>query len=274
MSINIFLENILKKISKTFREKSNSGSYNFELDEINNEDALIKDVDKIEVENNIGDNEINKCKINKKFSTVDEYSKFIEKKCKEKISLFNFDIQVWYKFNQYSLSKFTKERINDFEEIFYEVIQEMQNYFDENNISMLTRWFDNNFLKNDISFIIRYCENLLRYNNENKRLLSYEKFKDINLLRIYLDNKFENIINKRLNEISSNIPEMLFDLEIDDYDIKENTFDIKNLEKQKLIDELNEDIANTSDNIILEENLIVDTKELENLIDDIDNFEI
>lgn len=49
----------------------------------------------------------------------------------KKISLSNIDVEVWYKFNKYDLSKFTKERIEEYEVILYEAIQYMQNYFNK-----------------------------------------------------------------------------------------------------------------------------------------------
>ena len=189
---NIFFERILSKFKGIFN-KSNENDYS-KVIVIEREDKKILDgsVNKIEnikdeIKNDIADHN----KINKKYSTVDDYVKFIKEECEKKISLSNIDVEVWYKFNKYDLSKFTKERIEEYEVILYEAIQYMQNYFNEKNIS----WFkeEKNYrdkISSDISFVIRYSENLIRRKYENKRMLSYEKFKDINKLEKYLDSKF------------------------------------------------------------------------------------
>lgn len=186
----------------------------------------------------------------------------------------NIDVEVWYKFNKYDLSKFTKERIEEYEVILYEAIQYMQNYFNEKNIS----WFkeEKNYkdkISSDISFVIRYSENLIRRKYENKRMLSYEKFKDINKLEKYLDSKFKNIINARANEISSNIPDALFDLDIDDVILNEDTFNIESMNKYSIASEIDKLSINKEKDIKVEE-ILVDSKELESILSDIDDFEI
>lgn len=272
---NIFFERILSKFKGIFN-KSNENDYS-KVIVIEREDKKILDgsVNKIEnikdeIKNDIADHN----KINKKYSTVDDYVKFIKEECEKKISLSNIDVEVWYKFNKYDLSKFTKERIEEYEVILYEAIQYMQNYFNEKNIS----WFkeEKNYkdkISSDISFVIRYSENLIRRKYENKRMLSYEKFKDINKLEKYLDSKFKNIINARANEISSNIPDALFDLDIDDVILNEDTFNIESMNKYSIASEIDKLSINKEKDIKVEE-ILVDSKELESILSDIDDFEI
>ena len=142
---------------------------------------LNESVNKIEhIEDSIKNDVNNYNNINKEYLILDDYVIFIKEE-NEKNTLSNIDVQVWYKFNKYDLSKFTKDRIEEYEAILNKAIQYMQNYFNEKNIS----WFKDgkNYkdkISNDISFVIRYSENLLRRKYENKRVLSYEKFKNIN----------------------------------------------------------------------------------------------
>ena len=147
---------------------------------------LNESVNKIEhIEDSIKNDVNNYNNINKEYLILDDYVIFIKEE-NEKNTLSNIDVQVWYKFNKYDLSKFTKDRIEEYEAILNKAIQYMQNYFNEKNIS----WFKDgkNYkdkISNDISFVIRYSENLLRRKYENKRVLSYEKFKNINKLEKY-----------------------------------------------------------------------------------------
>ena len=172
------------------------------------------------------------------------------------------------------MSKFTKDRIEEYEAILNKAIQYMQNYFNEKNIS----WFKDgkNYkdkISNDISFVIRYSENLLRRKYENKRVLSYEKFKNINKLEKYLDNKFKDIISVRVSEIISNIPDDLFNLDIDDVILNENKFNIESMNKYSITSEVDKVLIDKEKDIEVEA-ILVDSKELDSILSDIENFDI
>lgn len=266
MNINLFIKNILDKLKKDFFNKNK---------EIVKEELIdILDEEKNQIDTN------NKSplerKINIEFSNIDEYINFLKEKLQQNICMSSIDIHIWNKFNIYTLSKFTKERIDEYEEMFYSIIEASEEYCKKNNISIFNRWFNNdkarNMMKNDISFLIRYDENLLR-RKYNKKSLSYDKFIDFGLLKEYLDKEFESLINERLNNISSNIPSTLFDIELEDFEFKEDNFYIENetrkMNIKKAVDNSKED---KSCLINIEEN--INNKDLDSIIKDIDDFEI
>lgn len=272
---NIFFKRILSKFKGIFNNGKGNDYSKVIVIEREDEKFSNESVNRIEhikdsTKNDVADHN----NINKKYLTVDDYVMIIKEKCEKKIALSNIDVQIWYRFNKYDLSKFTKERIEEYEAILCEVIQYMQDYFNEKNIS----WFEdgNNCkdkISNDISFVIRYSENLLRRKYENKRVLSYEKFKDINKLEKYLDNKFKHIINARTNEVISNIPDELFELDIDDVILNENTFNIESMNKHSITSEEEKVAINKEKDIKIEE-ILIDNKELDSILSDIENFEI
>lgn len=264
MSINIFIKNIFNK----FKGNLNKNIYN----EVKNRDILTDDIKKIEIINS----DINEYKENKKISATNNYYDFVKQSYKDGINLSKIDIQLWYKFNKYNLSQFTKQRMEEYENILCEVMQQMQEYYKENNISLLNHWFENSNknIENDISFVIRYSENLLRNKFSYKRMLSYDKFENINSLKLYLDNKFDHIINMRINEIESNIPDILFDLDIDDIELKHNTFNIESISNSSKLDLEGNFKKQQKEVIELDEDLFIDDDDLDKLIEDIDNFEI
>ena len=235
---------------------------------------LNESVNKIEhIEDSIKNDVNNYNNINKEYLILDDYVIFIKEE-NEKNTLSNIDVQVWYKFNKYDLSKFTKDRIEEYEAILNKAIQYMQNYFNEKNIS----WFKDgkNYkdkISNDISFVIRYSENLLRRKYENKRVLSYEMFKNINKLEKYLDNKFKDIISVRVSEIISNIPDDLFNLDIDDVILNENKFNIESMNKYSITSEVDKVLIDKEKDIEVEA-ILVDSKELDSILSDIENFDI
>lgn len=275
MKGNIFVKNILSKFKSIFNKDNRSNYSEVQVVEKKKEEISAETVKKIEsIKEEIKNDVVDYNKIYIKFTILDDYVKFIKEKCEEKINLSNIDVQVWYKFNKYDLSKFTKERIEEFEEILYEVIQHMQDYFNKKNIS----WFEEeinykNKISNDISFIIRYSENLIRSKYQNKRMLSYEKFENIDSLKIYLDEKFENIINARTNGFISNIPDNLFDLDIEEVILNENTFNIEPMNKYTSVSKIEKVSIEKEKDIKIEE-ILVDSKELDSILNDIDDFEI
>lgn len=215
-------------------------------------------------------------KINIELSTLDEYITFIIQKNQQGVRLSNISSQIWNKFNRYAISKYSKDRIKEYEEILYEVIDNIQNYHQEKK----SLWFeeDSNIkfkIHNDISFAIRYSENLIRIKHGNKRILSYDKLTNIDELRKYLDIKFETVINKRINDISLNIPDSLFELDVDDIQLKENTFDIDSLNKNDA-KKVECSITDRKENEILkiDDDLFISNKELDRIIKEIDDFEI
>lgn len=268
MSINIFIKNIFDKFKEILNKNGNN--------EVKNRKILTDNIKKIEIIDEKTNNDTNECKENKKNFIIDNHYDFVKESFKDGINLSEVDINVWYEFNRYNLSQFTRERMEEYENILYEVMKQMQEYYEENNILLFNHWFENNNknIENDISFIIRYSENLLRNKFNYKRMLSYDKFQNITSLKLYFDNKFDYIINMRINEIESNIPEMLFDLDIEDIELKHNTVDIESISnnlKNNLDDNLNKQ---HKEFLEVDENLFIDDEELDKLIEDIDNFEI
>lgn len=274
MKNNIFVKNILDKLKNVFNNENKKNYSEVIISEKNEKESLnefenVVESKKEEIENNVIYNNMNL-----KLLTIDECVKFIKEECKDKMDLLHIYLDVWYKFNKYPLSKFTRDRLEEYEDILCQAIQNMQNYFNEENIS----WFKEagnykELISNDISFIIRYSENLIRIKYENRRMLSYQKFKDIDKLEKYLDNKFKNIINTRIHEISSTIPDSLFDLDIEDIIINEDTFDIESMNKARDTSKIEQVLINKEKNIKVED-IFVDSKELDSILNDIDGFEI
>lgn len=278
MNICRLVINLVKKIKYIFILKilKNNNKY---IDKI---DGVVCNKDKCEEYYGNNQDEIkhnvNTYKLNMNFSKIEEYIDFLENELKKGISLLNIHIDIWNKFNRYNFSKFTTEKMDEFERLFYLVLEQFQYYCDENNILLINRWGNEkenrkSKIVNDISFLVRYSENLLRYKYNYKRFLTYEKLQNIEYIKIYLDNKFKSIICKRENEIIFSTPNVILDLSIEESDLIDSiTLDsIKNLEnKQNLIKESNSNdyfLKINSDNIY-------DNKELNRIIDDIDDFDI
>jgi hypothetical protein len=128
--------------------------------------------------------DISPYKVNIHFSKVEEYIDFLESELHKNVCLANISIEIWNKLNKYNYSKLTREKMDEFEKLFYLVLEEFQYYFNENNMSLINRWVNKREsrkfkISNDISFLIRYSENLLRYKYNFKRLLTYEKLQNI-----------------------------------------------------------------------------------------------
>ncbi|NFH70748.1 hypothetical protein FDC35_16045 [Clostridium botulinum] len=272
MSIIKIVKNISNYIKKIIfsDDKLVSNKENFEK---NNEvNKIVNEIDsskKISIINT---------KINIKFSRIDEYILFLDNKFKNNISLTNIDREFWEKFYVYNMSKLTKENITEYDELFYLVLEKTEIYFNQNTISLWNRWFSKKeFIRykisNDISFLLRYSENLLRNKKNIKRLLSYEKFTDVDILKSFLDTNFVDLMNlEKINKLLNSSNDVL-KLDVENFEVIDYKLnDIINEEKN---DKIN--INNIKyDNKVLEfdKGNISDKDEIKKLIDDIDHFEL
>lgn len=214
--------------------------------------------------------------INIKFSKIEEYKEWIIITISKKINISYININVWEKFNFYTLTKYTKENKESYEKLFYQVLYYFNEYRDIELVQ--ERWKDIYLLKNDISFFFRYSENLLRYKNCFGKFLRYDKCKDYNEIKVILDNKFNNILNKKKEYAELNMPSTLLDIDFD-FDLISSDFSSseytkfkkeKNITSKKIIEKnKNENKVKISDNV--SENMKV---ELNDLIKDMDDFEI